>query len=98
MITIHLLHAVRWAVPAWNYDIKDSTNFNYFMKSTVKVCEPNYWAEKEIMCFGIPSEIQLTDTDQEVEEEEAESGNRYKNNPTELDEDEDKVEVTWEHL
>jgi len=96
--TISLLQAIRWAVAAWNHDIKNATIFNCFMKSTVKVYEPTYWAEKGIMCSGIPSQIQLTYTDQEVEIEEAESGNRYKNNPNELGEVEDEVEVALEYL
>ena len=35
--TITLLQAIRWAVAAWSHGIKDSTIFNCFMKSTVKV-------------------------------------------------------------
>lgn len=39
---IDILQAIRWAVEAWNNDLKPSTIFNCFMKSSVKYYEPSY--------------------------------------------------------
>ena len=56
--TITLLQAIRWAVAAWSHDIKDSTIFNCFMKSTVKVYE------SEPTCSGMPSQVQPSNLEQ----------------------------------
>lgn len=39
---INILQAIQWAVEAWNNDIKPSTIFNCFTKSSVKLFEPSY--------------------------------------------------------
>lgn len=39
---IDILQAIRWTVEAWNNDLKHSTIFNCFMKSSVKYYEPSY--------------------------------------------------------
>jgi trehalose-6-phosphatase len=51
-----------------------------------------------LLCAGIPSQIQLTDTDQEVEVEEVESEDSNMNDPYELGDIKDKVEVALEYI
>jgi hypothetical protein len=69
---ITLLQAIRWAVSAWRFDVKDSTIFNCFRKSTVKVYEPSYWLRETnpIICSGLPESNPLPrapDDDEETE-------------------------------
>lgn len=40
---ITLLQAIRWAVSAWIHDVKPSTIYNCFTKSTVKIFEPGHY-------------------------------------------------------
>jgi hypothetical protein len=82
---VNVLQAIRWAVAGWNHDIKDSTIFNCFLKSTVKVYEPTQWADRGIQCSGIidfaappdavPEELEAPEELAEVEEEVAASYN-----------------------
>jgi hypothetical protein len=51
-----------------------------------------------LLCAGIPSQIQLTETDQEVEVEEVESEDSNMNDPYELGDIKDKVVVALEYI
>ena len=84
---ITLLQAIWWAVTAWSHDIKDSTIFNYFIKSTVKVYE------SEPTCSGMPSQVQLSNFKQL---EELSQGSSF--GPGELREVEDEVEIAMGYL
>lgn len=86
---------IRQTVAAWSHDIKDSTIFNCFMKSTVKVYEPTYWMEKGITRSGIPSRVQPSDIEQP---EELVQGSSFDNDPEELREVECEVGVEMGYL
>ena len=83
--TIALLQAIRWAIAAWSHDIKDSTIFNCFIKSTVKVYE------SEPTCSGMPSQVQPSNLEQL---EELGQGSSF--GPDELREVEVRLRLQWD--
>lgn len=66
---INILQAIRWGVEAWNNDVRPSTIFNCFTKSSVKLFEPSYLPTAGNPVSSGPRVTPIPDLDAEIQAE-----------------------------
>lgn len=70
---VNILQAIRWAIEAWNFDVKASTIFNCFTKSTVKFFEPSFLSPENLESIKIANPGRILTEFIQFEEEEIEN-------------------------